>query len=176
MRPRTIIFHLTVVYHRFLLVRLMMVRLKAQRTPSKLRGALDTLPSDLYAMYEQTIRRSPDPECTLRLLFWVYFAQHRLSPPELVHAVAWTLQAAAPLSNQDLEDEGRLLSGCGGMVEVRQRTTLKGRANTSKGHTVFEVVFTRESLIFMLATRTHVVKIIQLRNTWQPCWSRSRNP
>lgn len=126
---------------RFLLVRLIMVRLKGQRAPSKLKDALDSLPSDLYEMYEQTIRRSPDPESTLKLLFWVYLARRWLSPLELVHAVAWTLEMTAPLTNQDLEDEGRLLSACGGMVEVRTRERELGYRKVL----VSEVVFTRES-------------------------------
>jgi hypothetical protein len=105
---------------RFLLVRLTMEQLKAQETPNKLKEALESLPSDLYKMYELTIARSPNPERTFRLLCWVFMAMRRLSPGELVHAMAWRLEATAPLDDQDLEGEGRLLSSCGGLVEFQQ--------------------------------------------------------
>jgi hypothetical protein len=97
-----------------------MEQLKAQETPNKLKEALESLPSDLYKMYALTIAQSPNPEHTFRLLCWVFMAMRWLSPGELVHAMAWRLDAMAPLDDQDLEGEGRLLSSCGGLVEFRE--------------------------------------------------------
>ena len=97
-----------------------MEQLKAQATPKKLKEALESLPTDLYKMYELTMTRSPDPERTFRLLCWVFLAIPCLSPGELVHAMAWRLTATAPLDDQDLEGEGGLLSSCGGLVEFRE--------------------------------------------------------
>jgi hypothetical protein len=59
-----------------------MEQLKAQETPNKLKEALESLPSDLYKMYELTIARSPNPERTFRLLCWVCMAirpYHRMN-------------------------------------------------------------------------------------------------
>jgi len=97
-----------------------MEQLKAQATPKKLKEALESLPTDLYNMYELTISRSPNPERMFRLLCWVFLALYPLSPGELVHAMAWRLTATAPLDDQDLEGEGRLLSSCGSLVEFQQ--------------------------------------------------------
>jgi hypothetical protein len=96
-----------------------MEQLKAQETPNKLKEALESLPSDLHKMYELTIARSPNPERTFRLLCWVSLAIRPVSPGELVHVMAWWLEATAPLDDQDLEGEERLLSSCGGLVEFR---------------------------------------------------------
>jgi len=102
------------------LVRLTLEQLKTQNTPNKLKAALESLPSDLYKMYELTIARSPNSERTFRLLCWVFVARRPVSPDELDHAMAWRLEAMAPLDDQDLEGEGQLLSSCGGLVEIRE--------------------------------------------------------
>jgi len=97
-----------------------MEQLKDQEEPNGLKKALESLPNDLYKMYELTIARSPNPERTFRLLCWVCMAIIPVSPVELVHAMAWRLEATAPLDDQDLGGEGRLLSSCGGLVEFRK--------------------------------------------------------
>jgi len=104
---------------RFLLVHLTLEQLKAQETPNELKAALESLPSDLYKMYDLTIARSPNPERTFRLLCWVFLLIRPVSLEGLAHAMAWRLEAIAPLDDQDLGGEGRLLSSCGGLVEIR---------------------------------------------------------
>lgn len=112
----------------------MMEHLKAQETGKDLRNALNKLPSDLDAMYDQTIERSGDRIGTLRLLSWVLHADEPLVLEAIPYAVAWTLDATEPLDSEDLKTVKSLISSCGGLVNIRK----DGKTNRS------EVMFFRE--------------------------------
>lgn len=129
---------LTTTLFRFLLLRLIMERLKSQGTPRKLTESLESLPNDLFEMYTSTIERSADPGHTVRLFCWVFLAWRPLSPLELLHAAAWTQSDTnQALDDQDLGAEETLLASCGGLMEVQ---------NEKDQERETQVMFTRQSI------------------------------
>jgi hypothetical protein len=112
---------------RFLLARFYMDSIATKLTRNSLRTALATLPTDIYATYDETIERikiqSPEAkDLALRVLMWTAWAYKPLSIPELRHAIAIECGATA-LDDDDLvEDTHLLTSVCAGLARVDHET------------------------------------------------------
>ena len=80
-------------YRRFLLARLQLESLMTKTTLRKVKSALQSLPEELDAMYDQVMKRiqNQNPESStlaMRALSWIYHTARPLDYAELCHALA----------------------------------------------------------------------------------------
>ena len=87
-----------------------------------LHEALNTLPKDLHAIYEETMKRifsqdTQDVQLALRILAWISFSPEPLKVEELQHALA--IEPGTKQFDWDLMiEDSVLVSVCGGLVTV----------------------------------------------------------
>ena len=77
----------------FLVAKLLMDSLKTKATPKAIRNALDTLPTTLDDIYEDTLKRikfqcEDDSNNAMKILSWVVHCKRPLTVDELIHALA----------------------------------------------------------------------------------------
>jgi hypothetical protein len=102
-------------------------RILTERTPSKIRKALQTLPSKLEANYQDTIKRirrqaEPDNEYGLRILQWVSASHQPLSVQQLALALSieWNDDEEPPhsIDPDNVLDPDSIVDVCGGLVII----------------------------------------------------------
>jgi hypothetical protein len=113
--------------YRFLLARLHMENLTQKSSLRSLREALEKLPNSFGATYDATLARINDqsPEhrnLAYHVLSWVSYAFRPLSLIELQYAVA-IHEDMGEMDEEDLNDGEFLLSVCGGLVNIAERST-----------------------------------------------------
>jgi ankyrin repeat protein len=102
-------------------------RIMTERTPSKIRKALQTLPSKLEANYQDTVERiqkqaEPDNEYGVRILQWVSASQQPLSVKQLSLALSieWNDDEELPhsIDPENELDPDSIVDVCGGLVII----------------------------------------------------------
>ncbi|PQE13895.1 Ankyrin repeat-containing domain protein [Rutstroemia sp. NJR-2017a BBW] len=118
---------LTIQSSRYLMAVLQIERILTERTPSKIRKALQTLPSKLEANYQDTLERirkqpEPDNEYGIRILQWVSASQQPLSVKQLSLALSieWNDDEEPPhsIDPENKLDPDSIVDVCGGLVII----------------------------------------------------------
>ncbi|PQE08909.1 hypothetical protein CJF32_00002717 [Rutstroemia sp. NJR-2017a WRK4] len=111
----------------YLMAVLQIERILAERTPTKIRKALQTLPSKLEANYQDTLERirkqaEPDNEYGIRILQWVSASQQPLSVKQLSLALSieWNDDEEPPhsIDPENELDPDSIVDVCGGLVII----------------------------------------------------------
>jgi len=107
--------------HRFLFARLHFEILSRQKTPKKLRAALQKLPDNLGDIYDSLMDRilsaEDEKDIAIYALKWVTYSRERLPINALLHAIAVELGLEGDdIEDDDLIDPKDLLSSCGGLL------------------------------------------------------------
>jgi hypothetical protein len=108
--------------YRFLLAKLHMDSLASKSNRRAIRSALESLPSEVNATYDEAMDRikrqtKDDRKLAERVLSWITHAHRPLSISELQHALA----VSPEMTNMDseaIEDEVILMSVCAGLVVI----------------------------------------------------------
>jgi len=96
--------------------------LATKNNPRAVRDALDVLPTEVDATYNEAMRRitaqsKDDKELAERILLWVVYARRPLSLLELQHALA-ILPWMTDIDPESLVPELLLTSVCAGLVVI----------------------------------------------------------
>lgn len=107
-------------YRRFLLVKLHMDSLSSKQTPNAVRKALQTLPTGIFATYDDVLRRiedqnEDDRELARKTLMWLSLSQRPLQMKELQHAVTIN-ESFHELDEDDIPSAEIIVSVCAGLV------------------------------------------------------------
>ena len=101
----------------------------AKTSLRKINEALDKLPEELDAMYDETMERirEKNPEYAslgLKIIRWVHHAARPLSLQELRHALAVEVDDKT-FDEEGLVDEGLLEPNCAGLITIHNHRTLR---------------------------------------------------
>lgn len=105
----------------FLLARLHMNDIAAQRTHADLQSALENLPSDIHETYDKAMHRIPTHDMSLAesIFLWVAFSMRPLTVHELQSALATKEGVTnATTARLHMYDEGCLSTVCAGLVTI----------------------------------------------------------
>lgn len=102
--------------------------LMAKPTLRKIKSALDSLPEELDAMYDQVLERirAQNPEYAalgLKIICWVYHATKSLSVRDIRHALAVEIGDRS-FDQEGLPDEELLEPVCAGLVTIQEHRTI----------------------------------------------------
>lgn len=108
--------------HRFLLAKLHMDSLASKSNRRAIRSALESLPSEVNATYDEAMERikgqtKDDRRLAERVLSWITYAYRPLSISELQHALAVSSEMT-DMDFEAIEDEIILISVCAGLVVI----------------------------------------------------------
>jgi hypothetical protein len=120
--PASIIVHIIFLYHRFLMAKLHIDSLISQRSALEVQNALENLPTEVNATYDEAMKRiqrqsAVDRKLAKRVLSWITYSRRPLSYQELQHALAVTPQMT-DMVIEALVDKHFLIDICAGLVVV----------------------------------------------------------
>ncbi|PQE04200.1 hypothetical protein CJF31_00002116 [Rutstroemia sp. NJR-2017a BVV2] len=135
----------------YLMAVLQIERILTERTPAKIRKALQTLPSKLEANYQDTLERirkqaEPDNEYGIRILQWVSTSQRPLGVKELSLALSieWSDDEELPhsIDPENEPDPDSIVDVCGGLVIIEPSSQ-----EVRLVHFTVQEFFSRNSLV-----------------------------
>ncbi|KAJ7194542.1 hypothetical protein GGX14DRAFT_328154, partial [Mycena pura] len=159
----------------FLLARLHIDSLASKLSLLALRKALDTLPKEIHASYNETmvrIRAQGEEECKLahQVFMWLTYARRQLSVAEVQHALA-LLPDMAEIDPEAIVDVEILTSVCAGLVVVVEHDYHWRKFIRFVHYTAQEYFKGEGSILFpdaRASIATTCIKYLSFDNFWLP--------